>query len=66
MSKIITSTWYTMADGGLIGIVECEDEITKQRKLYIGTGEGINKDEDEKRIAALGCKFNLNDFIRKD
>lgn len=66
MSKIITSTLYTMADGGLVGIVECEDEITKQRKLYIGTGKGINKDEDEKHIAAFGCKFNPNDFIRKD
>lgn len=66
MSKIIASTWYPQTDGSVVGIVEVEDEVLKQRKLYIGTGKGINKDEDEKHIAAFGCKFNPNDFIRKE
>jgi len=66
MSKIITSAWYPQTDGSVVGIVEVEDEVLKQRKLYIGHGKGINRDEDEKHIAENGAKFNPNDFIRKD
>lgn len=57
--KIINSIWFTQMGREylLIGIVVGRDEITKQKKLYIGVSCGLDQKADEKYIAETGAKL---------
>ena len=57
--KIIDSLWFTSLGilGGCIGIVLGEDEVTGEKKAYIGTAVGDNQERDERHIAMNGAKF---------
>ena len=58
--KILSSIWFTsMGSLRPVGIVIGKDEITKEKKAYIGTGMGLNEKDDEKMIAAKGAKLNI-------
>jgi len=48
--KIIDNTWFN----GTIGIVIVESEATKERKAYIGVGEGHDENRDIQSIANHG------------
>ena len=56
MSKITDTYWYSCL-AGLIGIVECEDEITKEIKYYIGIAYGANKEADARYIQQNGARL---------
>lgn len=57
--RIIESFWFTaMGKIQPIGIVVCEDEVTRDRKAYIGQGSGIDKDVDIKMICERGAKVS--------
>lgn len=58
--KNINVTWFAqMAANGIIGIVTCEDEITGEKKAYIGVGEGRDESEDIEHILNTGAKLHL-------
>lgn len=56
MSKILDSYWHS-SPAGLIGIVECKDEITKEIKYYIGIGYGVNEEADARYIQRNGTRI---------
>ena len=57
MIEILESVWFSPGDGmNLIGIVKIKNEF-EEIKFYIGTGEGFDKEEDEKSIAEYGARF---------
>jgi len=55
--KIIDDIWFTsfMAN---IGIVIGEDEVTGERKAYIGVGDGFHLEVDRQMIATHGAKLS--------
>lgn len=58
--KILDTIWFTeMGSLRPIGIVIGEDEITGERKAYIGVGNGESEERDSKSIAGTGAKFHL-------
>ncbi len=56
--KIIAATWFTPSTGECIGIVFGIDEITGEKKAYIGIGEGNDEGIDVDLIARNGAKFH--------
>ena len=50
--KILKTTWFSTAKG-TIGIVLGEDSVTKEKKAYIGIGDGENPNVDSLYIATL-------------
>lgn len=61
--KVIDTLWFTTADG-TIGIVTIEEDITGDRKAYIGTASGKNEREDANHILVWGNKFSLDTVKR--
>jgi len=58
--KIINTIWFSeYAKEKPIGIILGEDETTKEKKVYIGTGQGIDEGEDTGHIVSCGSKFPL-------
>ena len=60
--KIEKKVWFTTKDG-MIGIVLGTDELTKEKKAYIGIipiGEDTTEDKDAKRINEWGTKFPVD------
>ena len=58
--KIISTVWFTqMGLPPTIGIVIGEDDITKERKAYIGTGAGYDEGADAEKIAETGAPLYL-------
>ena len=56
--KVLDKMWFTTMSGA-IGFVVAEDELTKERKAYIGGAPGFSEEEDTKMIMTLGCKVNI-------
>jgi hypothetical protein len=56
--KILSAYWFTDARDTTIGVVVGEDEVTGERKAYIGRGDGIDQAADTKAIAELGARVN--------
>lgn len=61
--KVIDTLWFTTSDG-TIGIVTIEEDITGDRKAYIGTASGNDEKEDIDHILAWGNKFSLDTVLR--
>lgn len=59
--KIIDTFWMT--GKGTVGLVACENDMG-ERKFYIGTGEGFNKEFDSQNIADWGLRVNKEMFDR--
>lgn len=55
--KVLHSYWFSDMTGGHIGVVIGEDEMTKERKAYIGIAGGYNQEADIAAIAARGQKL---------
>lgn len=55
--KILKATWFTTANGELVGIVMGTDDVTGERKAYVGIGDGANEATDMQRIAETGGKL---------
>lgn len=53
--KVVASSWY-----GNIGIVKTKSPYMGTR-FHIGTGKGLNRNEDEQWIAQWGLTFNPDD-----
>jgi len=56
--KILESFWFTNRDG-CIGIVVIEEDVTGDRKAYIGPASGVDEKADTEHILAWGNKFSL-------
>lgn len=56
--KVIKTRWFTN-NRGCIGIVVGEDNVTGDRKAYIGIGHGADEKVDTEAILAWGNKFDL-------
>lgn len=57
--NIQDAIWFTELGGQCIGIVIGQDEVTGERKAYIGTGYGEDEGLDARFICANGAKFHL-------
>jgi hypothetical protein len=58
--KIQDAIWFTeMGTPRPIGIIYGEDEVTGEKKAYIGTGHGFNEHADTQHIAKYGAKLTL-------
>jgi len=57
--KAIDSMWFTNIHG-TVGIVIIEEDVTGDRKAYIGVVPGEDKKADTEAIIAWGNKFSLN------
>jgi hypothetical protein len=51
----IDDVWF-----GNIGIVVIEDDLTKERKAYIGVGGGVCKEADMEKIKSWGMPVSMN------
>lgn len=61
--KVIETLWFTNQDG-CIGIVVGEEDITGDRKAYIGPASGTEEKADTQQILAWGNKFSLDTTLR--
>lgn len=57
--KIIDSLWFTTIDGS-IGIIVIEEDVTGDRKAYIGPASGKDEKADTEKIIAWGNKFSID------
>lgn len=57
MSKTKGVFWFTCLDIP-VGIVLTEDEITKEKKAYIGLGNGFDEESDKEHIKKHGSKLD--------
>lgn len=56
--KIIDSIWFASFDMlGVVGVVMGEDDVTGEKKAYIGNAPGTNEQRDAERIAETGAKL---------
>ena len=57
--KVIETIWFTDVNG-CIGIVIGEEDVTGDRKAYIGSASGTDEKADTEQILAWGNKFSLD------
>lgn len=57
--KVIETLWFTNMNG-CIGIVVIEEDVTGDRKAYIGPVPGTDEETDTEAIIAWGNKFSLD------
>lgn len=61
--KVVDTLWFTSMKG-CIGIVTIEEDVTGDRKAYIGSVSGRNAKVDTEDIIALGNPFSLDTITR--
>ncbi len=61
--KTIDAIWFTTV-GGTVGIVVGEDEVTRNRKAYIGVVSGLCEEVDTEHIRQFGSPVSLS-IMRK-
>lgn len=61
--KVIEKLWFTNNQGS-IGIIVIEEDVTGDRKAYIGIGSGSDEGVDAEAILAWGNKFPLDTVLR--
>lgn len=54
--RVVDSIWFSPMGGACIGIVLVETEYDGP-VFYIGQGAGVNRENDEQRIARRGARF---------
>ncbi|GAI87289.1 unnamed protein product [marine sediment metagenome] len=57
--KVIDTLWFTNLKG-TAGIVILEEDVTGDRKAYIGVVDGLNEQTDREALLAWGNKFSLS------
>jgi len=57
--KVIDSLWFTNMKG-TVGIVILEEDVTGDRKAYIGMVEGLDEQTDREALLAWGNPFSLD------
>ena len=59
--KITNASWFTqMGELKPIGIVFGVDEITGDKKAYIGVGDGVDESTDVNNIFLTGAKIHIS------
>lgn len=61
--KVIETLWFTNIKG-TAGIVILEEDVTGDRKAYIGVVDGLNAQTDREALLAWGNKFSLDTALR--
>ncbi len=61
--KVIETLWFTNFEG-CIGIVVGEEDITGDRKAYIGPASGTDEKANTEQVLAWGNKFSLDTVLR--
>lgn len=56
--KIIDKLWFT-STLGTMGIIVGEDEVTGERKAYVGIGYGVSEDHDLGMVKSWGTRLHL-------
>lgn len=66
--KIIDDIWFTSTStipgDACVGIVITEDDVSKGRKAFIGTGEGSSVEADKRRVAHFGNSLSEATLLR--
>lgn len=55
--KIENKWWFTPGQGPCIGVVSVVNDVG-ERRLYIGTGDGLSEEADARKIAAWGTRVH--------
>lgn len=63
--RVLETLWFTGING-CIGIVVGEEDVTGDRKAYIGVASGANEKADQESILGLGNKFTYDIVQRLD
>jgi len=58
--KVLDDYWFNDMRGGTVGIIVGEDELTGERKAYIGVGAGFNQAIDRESILDGGQKLPVS------
>lgn len=61
--KIIDDMWFSNSQG-VVGIVVIEDEVTHERRAFIGAASGHDVKADTEAIAAFGNSFSASAAAR--
>lgn len=61
--KVIDTLWFTNING-TVGIVIIEEDVTGDRKAYIGSVSGEDEKADTESLLAWGNKLSLDTFKR--
>jgi len=57
--KVIETLWFN-SFAGTVGIVVGEEDITKDRKAYIGAASGLDEKAGTDHIVSFGLPFSLD------
>ena len=57
--KVIDTLWFTNIKG-TAGLVILEEDVTGDRKAYIGVVDGLNEQTDREALLAWGNRFSLD------
>ncbi len=57
--KVVDSLWFTN-NKGTVGIVTIEEDVTGDRKAYIGIGDGHNQEADTQSIVDWGNPLSIS------
>lgn len=57
--KVVDSLWFTNTKG-TVGIVIIEEDVTRDRKAYIGVGNGHNEAVDTQSIIDWGTLLSIS------
>ena len=60
--KILKAWWFSPMMTPHFGVVVGVDEITKEKKAYIGPADGLDEESDTRDIAARGAKLRRADL----
>jgi len=58
--KVLADYWFNDMRGGTVGFILAQDEMTGEKKVYIGTVEGHNQAVDRESILDGGQKLPLS------
>lgn len=61
----VTVMWLCCVDDRPVGLVKAWDEFEERWHYYIGTGHGMDLEEDVERIMECGQKFYDLSFIQE-
>ncbi len=59
MMKPIHESWF-QSPGGRCGIIVAENELTGERKAYVGVASHVSREDDVKSILNLGTKITVD------
>ncbi len=55
--NVLEAIWFTTRKAGTVGVIVAEDEVTKERKVYVGQASGLDETTDAQWILDWGVRL---------